>query len=389
MRAAILGVSGLSLTEPERALFRDGRPMGAILFRRNVATPAQLRALTAELREVLGEAAPILVDQEGGRVARLRPPQWPDFPPMAAFDGRDDAAAEANASLIGLACRDVGFDVVCAPVLDLRLPGAHDIIGDRSPSADPAEVARIGAAVLRGLHAAGVQGVIKHIPGHGRALVDSHESLPRVAAGAAELAADCAPFAALARAGAWAMTAHILYDAWDAVRPATLSPEVIGRVIRGAIGFDGPLLSDDLAMKALSGDPGALAEAAIGAGCDAVLYCPGDMAGNAAVLARCPALSDASAARFAAARAAVRARPLDAAGLEAVRASGLGGARDVAAGSGDAGPRDAVAGFGAAGGVGARDRAVGPGVPGDARLRDTAAGVASGAPAPARDTERG
>jgi len=318
-RAAILGVAGPRLTADERALFRAAPPMGAILFRRNVETPAQLRALTAELREVLGERAPILVDQEGGRVARLRPPHWPAFPPMAAFEGRDAAAAEANGALIGLACRDAGFDVVCAPVLDLRLPGAHEVVGDRSPSADPAEVARIGAALLRGLHAAGVQGVMKHIPGHGRALVDSHEALPRVAASAADLAADIAPFAALAGAGAWAMTAHILYDAWDTERPATLSPAVIGRVIRGEIGFDGPLLSDDLAMRALSGEPGALAEAAIAAGCDAVLYCPGDAAGNAAVLARCPALSEASQARFAAARAAVRPRPLDAARLLALR----------------------------------------------------------------------
>lgn len=322
-RAAILGVSGLRLTAEERALFRAAPPMGAILFRRNVDTPEQLRALAAEIREALGEDAPILVDQEGGRVARLRPPHWPEFPPMAAFEGRPAEAAEANGALIGLACRDAGLNVVCAPVLDLRLSGAHGIIGDRSPSADPAEVARIGAALLGGLHAAGVQGVLKHIPGHGRALVDSHEALPRVTASAAELAADIAPFAALARAGAWAMTAHILYEAWDAARPATLSPAVIGGVIRGEIGFDGPLLSDDLAMKALSGRPGALAEAAIAAGCDAVLYCPGDAAGNAAVLERCPPLSEASRARFAAARAAVTPRPLDPARLLALRDGAL------------------------------------------------------------------
>jgi beta-N-acetylhexosaminidase len=323
MRAAILGVAGHRLTDQERVLFGAARPMGAILFGRNVDSPAQLRALTAELREVLGDSAPILVDQEGGRVARLRPPHWPEFPPMAAFEGRPEAA-EANAALIGMACRDEGFDVVCAPVLDLRLPGAHGVIGDRSPSADPAEVARIGAAVLHGLHAAGVQGVIKHIPGHGRALVDSHEALPRVPATVADLAADIAPFAALAGSGAWAMTAHVVYDAWDPTRPATLSPYVIGRVIRGEIGFDGPLLSDDLAMKALDGEPGALAVAAISAGCDAVLYCPGDPAGNAAVLAACPPLSDRARARFAAARLAVRPRPQGAAGVAARRAAGLG-----------------------------------------------------------------
>ncbi|MCX7685643.1 MAG: beta-N-acetylhexosaminidase [Acetobacteraceae bacterium] len=322
-RAAILGVSGLRLSAEERALFRATPPFGAILFRRNVQTPEQLRALSAEIREILGEEAPILVDQEGGRVARLGPPHWPEFPPMAAFEHRPAEAAEANGALIGLACREAGLDVVCAPVLDLRLPGAHPVIGDRSPSADPAEVARIGRALLAGLHAAGVQGVLKHIPGHGRAQVDSHEVLPRVAARPAELAADLSPFAALARSGAWAMTAHILYEAWDAARPATLSPAVIGRIIRGEIGFDGPLLSDDLAMKALSGEPGALAEAAIAAGCDAVLYCPGDAAGNTAVLARCPPLSEAARARFAAAREAVRPRPLDPAALFALRERAL------------------------------------------------------------------
>jgi beta-N-acetylhexosaminidase len=302
-RAAILGVAGPRLSAEERALFHARPPMGAILFRRNVQTPDQLAALVAELREVLGEMAPILIDQEGGRVARLGPPHWPRLPPLAAFAGGPEAAAEAHGATIGRICAAVGIDVVCAPVLDLRLPGAHEVIGDRAVSADPAEVARIGGAVLRGLQAAGVQGVMKHIPGHGRAGCDSHEALPRVAADAKELASDIAPFAALAGSGAWAMTAHILYEAWDDRVPATLSPRVIGRIIRGVIGFGGPLLSDDLAMRALRGDPGALAEAAIAAGCDAVLYCPGDAAGNASVLARCPPLSEVSAARFAAARA--------------------------------------------------------------------------------------
>jgi beta-N-acetylhexosaminidase len=302
-RAAILGVAGPRLSAEERALFRARPPMGAILFRRNVETPAQLAALVAELREVLGETAPILIDQEGGRVARLGPPHWPRLPPLAAFAGGPEGPAEAHGGTIGRMCAAVGIDVVCAPVLDLRLPGAHAVIGDRAVSADPAEVARIGGAVLRGLQAAGVQGVLKHIPGHGRACCDSHEALPRVTAGEEDLAADIAPFAALAGSGAWAMTAHILYEVWDDRYPATLSRRVIGRIIRGVIGFGGPLLSDDLAMRALSGDPGTLAEAAIAAGCDAVLYCPGDAAGNAAVLARCPPLSEVSAARFAAARA--------------------------------------------------------------------------------------
>lgn len=303
--AAVVGVAGLALTAEEAALFRRHRPLGAILFRRNVESPAQLRALTASLREELGAEAPILVDQEGGRVARLRPPHWPAFPPPAEFEGRDAAAAEANAALIGMECADAGLDVVCAPLLDLRLPGAHEVIGDRAFSADPAEVARLGAAWVRGLHAAGCIPVIKHIPGHGRALVDSHESLPRVEASAAELEADIAPFRDLAGCGAWAMTAHILYAAWDAALPATLSPRVVREVIRGAIGFDGVLVSDDLAMGAMAGLANDLAGAAISAGCDLVLHCTGVLDQTTAVLVTCPPLSDRAALRLEAARNAM------------------------------------------------------------------------------------
>lgn len=303
-RAAVIGLAGTALTPEEAAMLRRLRPLGAILFRRNVETPARLRALVAAIREELGEAAPILVDQEGGRVARLRPPHWPDFPPPASLEGRPEAAAEAHAALIGSACAEMGLDVVCAPLLDLRLPGAHPVIGDRAFSADPAEVARLGAAWVRGLQAAGCIPVLKHIPGHGRALADSHETLPRVAAGAGELAADIAPFRALAGSGAWAMTAHILYPAWDPRHPATLSPIVIGEVIRGAIGFDGVLVSDDLAMGALRGLSNDLAGAAIAAGCDLVLHCTGVTEETEALLAACPALSDRAAARLAAARAA-------------------------------------------------------------------------------------
>ncbi|WP_408611996.1 glycoside hydrolase family 3 N-terminal domain-containing protein, partial [Falsiroseomonas oryzae] len=263
-------------------------------------SPAQLAGLTAALREELGAEAPILVDQEGGRVARLRPPHWPAYPVPASFEGGPDAAAEANAALIGMDCAAAGLDVVCAPLLDLRLPGAHDVIGDRAFSADPVEVARLGAAWVRGLQSAGCIPVIKHIPGHGRALVDSHESLPRVAASAADLAADIAPFRDLSGCGAWAMTAHILYAAWDAARPATLSPRVIDGVIRGEIGFDGLLVSDDLAMGAMRGLSNDLAAAAIGAGCDIVLHCTGVLAETAAVLGTCPVLSDRAAARLAA-----------------------------------------------------------------------------------------
>ena len=312
--AAIVGIAGPSLTAEEAALFRRHRPLGAILFRRNVAEPSQLAALTAALREELGAEAPILIDQEGGRVARLRPPHWTEFPPPATFENGPEAAAEANAALLGAECAAGGLDVVCAPLLDLRLPGAHEVIGDRAFSADPAEVARLGAAWVRGLQSAGCVPVIKHIPGHGRALVDSHESLPRVEAGPAELAADIAPFRDLAGCGAWAMTAHILYPAWDARLPATLSRAVIGRVIRGEIGFDGVLVSDDLAMGAMQGLSNDLAGASLSAGCDLVLHCTGVLEETAALLERCPILTDAALRRLAAAREAVRAarRPLTA-----------------------------------------------------------------------------
>jgi beta-N-acetylhexosaminidase len=304
--AAIVGIAGPTLAAEEAALFRRHRPLGAILFRRNVVDPAQLSALTAALREELGADAPILVDQEGGRVARLRAPHWTEFPPPAQFENGADSAAEANAAMLGMECAAAGLDVVCAPCLDLRVAGAHDIIGDRSFSSDPAEVARLGAAWVRGLQSAGCVPVIKHVPGHGRALVDSHESLPRVEAPAEELAADIAPFRDLAACGAWAMTAHILYTAWDAARPATLSPTVIERVIRGAIGFDGVLVSDDLAMGAMGGLSDDLAGASVSAGCDLVLHCTGVLAETAAVLAACPTLSDRGRTRLEAAREAVR-----------------------------------------------------------------------------------
>ncbi len=320
-RAAIVGLSGTVLTEAEVALFRAAPPLGIILFARNVADPPQLRALTAAIRDLLGEATPILVDQEGGRVARLRPPHWPEFPPAARFEQLPEDAARANAAVLGLCCRDVGFDVVCAPVLDLRLPGAHGIVGDRAFSESPAEVARQGLAWAEGLQQAGCIPVVKHIPGHGRAMVDSHFELPRVTASREMLADDCGPFAALAGLAGWAMTAHIVYEALDAARPATLSPIVIQQVIRGAIGFQGILVSDDLCMKALQGDPGALAREAIAAGCDLVLHCNGVLADTAAVLAGCPGLGESAAARLAETRARVRAisRPLDADALLAAR----------------------------------------------------------------------
>jgi beta-N-acetylhexosaminidase len=328
-RAAIVGLAGAALSAEEAALFRERPPAGLILFARNVEDPARLRALTEAVRDLLGAALPILVDQEGGRVARLRPPHWPAFPAAAAFESLPEEAARANAILLGLACAEAGLDVVCAPCLDLRLPGAHQVIGDRAFSRDPAEVARLGRAWVEGLQQAGCIPVIKHIPGHGRALVDSHLDLPRVDAPRDVLAEDCAPFAALAETGAWGMTAHILYEALDPRRPATLSPVVIGRVIRRAIGFDGVLVSDDLAMKALKGSPGALAQHAIAAGCDLVLHCTGVLEETTEVLADCPPLSEEAEARMAAARArvaAARQPGLDAVALVAARDSQLAAA---------------------------------------------------------------
>ena len=302
MKSAIIGVSGLRLTAEEAGLLRRHRPLGAILFARNVESPAQLHALTAEIRECLRAEAPILVDQEGGRVARLKPPHWRAHPPAASFENGPAEAAEAEAAAIGAACRAVGLDVVCAPVLDLRLPEMHKVIGDRAFSADPAEVARLGAAWIAGLRQAGGVPVAKHIPGHGRATLDSHEALPVVSASRAELAADFAPFRALASADLWGMTAHILYTALDEARCATLSPEIIARVIRGEIVFDGLLLSDDLGMKALSGTLPGLTEAALAAGCDAVLHCSGVMSESLAVLEACPSMSESALRRLAASR---------------------------------------------------------------------------------------
>ncbi|MBD0271538.1 MAG: beta-N-acetylhexosaminidase [Acetobacteraceae bacterium] len=329
-RAAIVGLAGTALTAPEAETWRDTPPVGAILFSRNIVDPDQLRGLIADIRGELGEGAPVLVDQEGGRVARLRAPHWPEFPAPAAFADlpREDSedAARANAALLGLACREVGFDVVCAPVLDLRLPGQDAIIGDRSFGPDPAEVARLGRAWVQGLQEAGCVPVVKHIPGHGRAAADSHLELPVVTASRDELAEDCAPFAALADSGAWAMTAHILYEALDVELPATLSETVISRVIRHAIGFNGVLVSDDLCMKALRGDPAGLAQQALAAGCDLVLHCNGDPAETAAVLDGCPVLSSVAEQRLHAAKARVveMQRPLDAAALRAARDAGFG-----------------------------------------------------------------
>lgn len=312
IKAAITGIAGPVLGAEEARLLRAMRPAGVILFRRNIEDPAQLRQLVAALRAALPPDAVLMVDMEGGRVARLRPPHWPAHPPAGAIGDlfqRDPArglrAAWLSGALIGAA--SAGFDVVCAPVLDLRLPGAHEIVGDRGFAADPADVARLGRAMAAGLLAAGVQPVGKHAPGHGRAQADSHLALPVVEAN--DLAADLVPFAGNADLP-WMMTAHILYPALDPVRPATLSPAIIAGRIRGAAGFGGVLVSDDLAMQALSGTPAERAVGCLAAGCDVALYCPGDAVGNAAVLEAVPALTGAARARMARAAAVAGARRL-------------------------------------------------------------------------------
>lgn len=311
-KAAIVGIAGPALTDAEAALFRAHPPAGVILFARNIADPDGLRRLMDQLRRALPPGAVLMVDQEGGRVARLRPPHWRAHPPAGAHGvlfARDPEAglraAWITGALIGLDCAGAGFDVVCAPVLDLRLPGAHGVIGDRAFSADPQHVARLGAAMAEGLLAAGVQPVGKHAPGHGRALADSHVELPVVEN--ANLEPDFLPFAANAGLP-WMMTAHVRYPALDKEAPATLSARIIEGVIRGRIGFGGVLVSDDLAMQALEGAPAGRALGALAAGCDVALYCSGELSPTADLLARCPDLTGAAVARLAAARTLADAR---------------------------------------------------------------------------------
>lgn len=284
MIPAIFGLSGLTLTDNERAFFRDSDPAGYILFGRNIENRAQLRQLTDELRDLDGRAnLPILIDQEGGRVARMRSPEWPLFPSGAAFDALYDRApasaieaARLNAMALAVMLAEVGITVDCLPLLDVRQPGASDVIGDRALGSEPMRVAALGRAILGGLQAGGVVGIVKHIPGHGRALLDTHEALPTVDAPDRDLQTDLAPFAAL-RDSAMAMTCHVIFEAWDPERPATLSPIVIDSVIRQRIGFHGLLMTDDLDMKALSGDVPSRAADAIAAGCDIALNCWGRM----------------------------------------------------------------------------------------------------------------
>ena len=304
MRAFITGVGGLALTDRERAFLRDAQPWGLIVFRRNVASPEQLRGLIQEMRDVLGRAAPVLIDQEGGRVQRLGPPHWPPYPPGSVYGAayrRDKeqglAAARLGARLIAADLSALGIDVDCMPLADVPVAGADPIVGDRAYGSEPGKVSAIARAIAQGLSDGGVLSVLKHIPGHGRAAVDSHKKLPVVEAGRELLEkTDFAAFAPLADLP-MAMTAHVVFSAIDPLAPATVSAIIVREVIRGSIGFDGLLMSDDISMEALSGSVAERSRAAIAAGCDMVLHCNGEFAEMSAVATEVPQLQGKAARR--------------------------------------------------------------------------------------------
>ena len=318
MQAAIYAPAGPGLTSDEQSFFREADPAGFIVFRRNCETREQLRRLTDSLREISGRGdLPILIDQEGGRVARMKPPEWPAFPAAERFaqlyrlaPSSAIEAARANARAIALMLRDAGINVDALPLLDVRQEGASDIIGDRALGSEPMQVAALGRAVLDGMASAGVVGIVKHIPGHGRALVDSHKELPLVTAGAEELEIDLEPFERLSSAP-MGMMAHVVYTAWDAERPASMSPTVIREIVRERIGFDGWLMSDDIGMEALQGDFGSRAAGVVAAGCDAALHCSGKMDEMLAVAAAVPRMSAEGEARLARAMAGIDAQKDD------------------------------------------------------------------------------
>jgi beta-N-acetylhexosaminidase len=283
-RAFVCGLAGVDLRSEEAAFLREAEPWGVILFRRNIGAREDVQRLCDRVRLALGRDAPILVDQEGGRVQRLASPHWRAYPTAATFERvagsleEAEALARLGARLIAHDLREVGITVDCLPVLDTPQPGAHDVIGDRAYSRDPARVARLGRAAAMGLLAGGVLPVIKHIPGHGRARSDSHLELPIVTTERSQLETiDFAPFIAN-KDLPLAMTAHVVYTAIDAGAPATLSRAVVAEIIRGRIGFDGLLMTDDLSMKALAGGFRERAEQASAAGCDILLHCNGDLA---------------------------------------------------------------------------------------------------------------
>jgi len=305
LSAAIYGLSGQELTGEERAFIREAEPWGFILFQRNCASRVQVRSLTDDLRTVTGRAAlPILIDEEGGRVQRLKPPEWRKRPAMAAFGtlyakdaARGIEGAQLNAQILAADLAEIGATVDCVPCLDIPVQGAHDVIGDRAFAKDPVVVARLGRIVAETLLEAGLLPVLKHMPGHGRASVDTHEALPRVSTPRADLSkSDFAPFKALSHLPL-AMSAHVIYEAIDETLPATLSPRIIQEIIRDEIGFGGLLMTDDLNMKALSGGIGERAARAIRAGCDIALHCNGKLAEMQEVAKAVPDLEGKSLAR--------------------------------------------------------------------------------------------
>jgi len=311
MVPAIFGLSGLALTDSERDFFRDADPAGYILFGRNVESRTQLRALTDDLRAIHGRNHLLIsIDQEGGRVARMKPPHWLAFPPGDVFarlwnvaPASAIEAARINAQALGMDLAEVGVSVDYLPLLDVRQQGAHDVIGDRALGSEPMQVAALGRAVLDGLARSGVAGCIKHIPGHGRAMADSHKELPTVTATEAELAVDLEPFRTLANTARIGMTAHVRYTVWDADLPGTLSPFVIENIIRQRIGFDGLLLTDDIDMEALDGTVPERAARSLAAGCDIVLNCWAKMADMIGIAEAVPAAGAKTRARLDAALA--------------------------------------------------------------------------------------
>jgi beta-N-acetylhexosaminidase len=310
-RAFIAGIAGTVLTDRERAFFRESEPWGLIVFKRNINTPEQVRRLTDSFRDAVGRTdAPVLVDQEGGRVQRLGPPHWPTYPAGDAYGRLYDrnpqaglAGARLGARLIATDLAAVGIDMDCWPLADVPVAGADAVIGGRAFGTDPDKVAALARAVAEGLREGGVLPVVKHIPGHGRALADSHYELPIVTADRAAL--DATDFRAFQRLAdlPLAMTAHVVFTAIDPVTPATTSVTMVREVIRGLIGFDGVLMTDDISMEALSGDMRARSRASIAAGCDVVLHCNGRFDEMCAVAEAVPALEGAAARRAAAALA--------------------------------------------------------------------------------------
>lgn len=304
--AALFGISGYVLTAEEKVFFRDANPLGFILFTRNAKDPEQFSNLTASLRDCMGRDIPILIDQEGGRVARLKPPHWPTFPAAQNFgDAGDERGAYDNAAAIAAMVRDAGVNVNCTPVLDITFPETHAAIGSRAFSSDPKIVAQLGAAVIKAHLDQGVIPVVKHMPGQGRADLDSHMDLPVVLSTRQDIEKiDLFPYREILKLEfarhVWGMVSHIIYSDIDPDNPATCSPAVIGGLIRQGLGFEGFLLSDDIVMNALAplGDMGQRTKRAIEAGCDAVLHCNGLMAEMKNVAAQAPVLSAAAVKRL-------------------------------------------------------------------------------------------